>query len=100
MTFDVRIGGSAPMSTTGCANVAVDAMVAVRAASSVIAPGGTVELAIARRPAVARAPLIVDAIASGRIVASRFVEAGGSSARLTLPPELAGFVAADAVGPV
>jgi len=92
ITFDVRLNGATPMSTSGCATVADEAMVAVRAKSPVVAPGTTVELEIQRRPAVASAPVLVDAIVEGRVVASVFVPGNQGIGRIALPADLAGFV--------
>lgn len=90
--FDVTLTGANRMSTSGCAVVAKDAMVSVRATSPVAAPGGEVSLEVARRPAVASQAVIVDVLHERRIVTSVFVAAGESVARFTLPAEISGWV--------
>lgn len=92
VTFDVTLTSANRMSVTGCTTVADDAMVAIHATSSTVAPGANVDLVIARRPAVASAGVIVDALYGQRIVASVFLPSGQSNARIALPSEVAGWV--------
>lgn len=92
IALEVTLTTPRRMTTSSCAQVAESAMVAVRANSPVAVPGGTVEVEVARRPAVAGAAVAVDLLFERRIVGSVFVPAGQNSARVTLPPEIAGWL--------
>lgn len=92
ISFDVTLTTPRRMTTASCAQVAPDAMVAVRAAAPVTTPGGTLEIEVARRPEVASAVVAVDLLFERRIVGSVFVPAGQSTARIALPSEIAGWV--------
>jgi hypothetical protein len=88
-SFDVTVKGEVPRVVRLCVNVALEALVGVRAETPTATPGGSLAVTIARRPAVAGRAVIVElrslrSDAPG-VLASRVLAPRETRAVLTLP---------------
>lgn len=92
-TVEVEVQTDPPVFARVCARVSVHAEVAPTVAGApVVAPGSSVEVSLARRPAANGRPVLVEAVWGGRAVA--FAWASGRESRVTLaiPDDLLGVV--------
>lgn len=92
-TLEVEVGIDPPAVSRVCARVSDQAEVAPRLVGPpIVAPGQTVELELARRPGAGSRPVLVEALWSGRAVASAWAPANERRARLELPADVLGAV--------
>ncbi|MEO0325049.1 MAG: alpha-2-macroglobulin family protein, partial [Myxococcota bacterium] len=73
-----------------CVPVAPRARVRPRARAAIVAPGGAVDVALARHPEARSLPVLVSLLADGRPLAHAVTR--GPNAELTLPPGVTGLV--------
>lgn len=100
-TIDVMVRGEVEQRTQLCVPVLEHALVAPTIRRPAVAPGETIEVSLARRPAVARRPVVVDLLAqtsSGAIDLVSSVTVPGTTAlvRFTAPDDRIGIFYVDA----
>ncbi|MFO0694355.1 MAG: MG2 domain-containing protein [Polyangiales bacterium] len=75
-----------------CAPVAREAEVRIHLASPVVAPGGNLDVDVARRGASGNRPVLVEALSAGVPVSAVWIEPGSSRATLRLPEDVQGLL--------
>lgn len=91
-TFEVEVMSSPPITARLCVAVADEALLVPRSERALVEPGGVVNVTVDRRPAVARRPVLVEALWSGRAVAWARIDGGRSQATIDLPNDLQGLI--------
>jgi hypothetical protein len=97
-SFDVTVESAVPVAARLCARVATRAEVMPRVLTPVVTPGGRVDVAVERRPAVRGRPVAVELLHRGdgagapTVLASAVLAAGDARTTLALPPAYVGPV--------
>lgn len=91
-SLEVEVQSRPPVTARLCVRVASEAQVMIRASRPAIEPGGEVEVELQRRPAIARRPVLVEALWGGRAVAWAWVEGNRSRSTIRLPSDVQGVV--------
>lgn len=91
-SLEVEVEAAPPVTARLCVAVAPEAKVLIRADDAVVEPGAELGVSVQRRPDVARRPVLVEALWSGRAVAWSWIPAGRTSGAVEVPANVRGLV--------
>jgi hypothetical protein len=91
-SFEVEVRAQPVIVARVCARVAVDAQVLARVVTPVVAPGGSVEVEVSRRPAASGRAILLEALYQDRAIAFGWIVGSARSGTIALPSEASGVL--------